>query len=450
MFFDSLLLQEQKHQVMKNLYKFVSALLLMIISASQAFAQIKDGEATVIQGSTTTVSIGAAYQSTLNRATGINYTWTAGSSAISIQSKTNKTCTIKGNTPGTAKLNYHCSYYIDGYYRTMDFYYDITIKSNTISVTRIEMTPSSATLEIGETIQLNATAYPTNATNRSLNWTTENYSVASVSNSGLVTARGAGRVWIWARATDGSGAGNYCVVDVKEPTKVSSIELSETEATMEVGEELTLTASILPDDANNKSVDWTSDNTDVAIVVDGVITAVSPGECNITCASTDGSNVSAVCHIMVNEPEQHWLSVILPNGSFSINATNLETIELKITPDSDYTVHSITVDGVEQDIAPDEKLLTLPALSHSTTVNVVFAFSGISTNVEEIPDTSDSLHLTVTGNDVTVQGLQYGELVNVYTINGESLITTCESSFALNNSGVYIVRIGARTFKIAI
>lgn len=435
---------------MKNLYKLVSVLMLMVISASQAFAQIKDGEATVIQGSTTTVSIGASYQSTLNRATGINYTWTAGSSAISIQSKTNKTCTIKGNTPGTAKLNYHCSYYIDGYYRTMDFYYDITIKSNTISVTRIEMTPSSATLEIGETIQLNATAYPTNATNRSLNWTTENYSVASVSNNGLVTARGAGRVWIWVRATDGSGAGNYCVVDVKGPIIVSSIELSETEATMEVGEDLTLTASILPDNANNKSVDWTSDNTDVATVVDGKITAVSPGECNITCASTDGSNVSAVCHIVVNEPEQHWLSVVLPNGSFSINATNLETIELKITPDSDYTVHSITADGVEQDIAPDETLLTLPALSHSTTVNVVFAFSGISTNVEEIPDTSDSLHLTVTGNDVTVQGLQYGELVNVYTINGESLITTCESSFALNNSGVYIVRIGARTFKIAI
>lgn len=435
---------------MKNLYKLVSALLLMIISANQAFAQIKDGEATVIQGSTTTVSIGAAYQSTLNRATGINYTWTAGSSAISIQSKTNKTCTIKGNTPGTAKLNYHCSYYIDGYYRTMDFYYDITIKSNTISVTRIDMTPSSATLEIGETIQLSATAYPTNATNRSLNWTTENYSVASVSNSGLVTARGAGRVWIWARATDGSGAGNYCVMDVKEPTKVSSIELSETEATMEVGEELTLTASILPDNANNKSINWTSDNTDVATVVNGVITAVSPGECNITCASTDGSNVSAVCHIVVNEPEQHWLSVVLPNGSFSINATNLESIELKITPDSDYTVHSITVDGVAQDIVPGETALTLPALSHSATVNVVFVSTGISTNIEEIPDASDPLHLTVYGNNVTVQGLRDGETINVYTLNGESLVTTSESSFTLNNSGVYIVRIGAKTFKIAI
>lgn len=238
---------------MKNLFKLFSVLMLLAIASSQASAQIKDGEATVIQGSTTTVSIGSAYQTTLNRATGISYTWTTGNSAISIQSKTNKTCTIKGNTLGTAKLNYHCSYYIDGYYRTMDFYYDITIKSNTILISRIEMTPSSATLEIGETLQLNATPYPTNATNRNLNWSTEDYDVASVSNNGLVTARGEGRVWIWARAKDGSGAGNYCVIDVKEAAKVASIELSETKKTLTVGENFELTATILPVNAYNAS-----------------------------------------------------------------------------------------------------------------------------------------------------------------------------------------------------
>lgn len=432
---------------MKNL-KLFSVLLLTIISATQTFAQIKDGEATVTQGSTTTVSIGTAYQTTLNRATGISYTWTAGSSAITIQSRTNKSCTIKGNTPGTAKLNYHCSYYIDGYYRTMDFYYDITIKSNTISVTRVEMSPASATLEIGETIKLSATAYPTNATNRSLNWTTDNYSVASVSSTGLVTARGAGKVYIWANATDGSGAADYCVVTVNSPTKVSSIGLSQTEATMEVGEQITLKASVLPSNANNKTVKWNSDNTNVATVTNGVITAVSPGECNITCTSTDGSNVSASCHIVVNEPEQHWLSVILPNGTFSINVTGLETIELKITPDNDYTIHSVTVDGEEQTVTPDETIITLPALAHSATINAVFESTGTSTNVEEI--NNDTLHMTVDGNIVNIQGLQPGEIVEVYTINGKTLATTCESTFTLNNHGVYIVRIGAKTFKIAI
>ena len=142
--------------------------------------------------------------------------------------------------------------------------------------------------------------------------------------------------------------------------------------------------------------------------------------------------------------------MILPNGSFSLNATHLESIELKITPDSGYTVHSVTVDGVEQEIVPDETNLTLPALLHSATVNVVFSSSDISTNIRKITDFSASLHLTVSGNTVSVKGLKYGESVNVYSINGELVVSTCDSLFTLNQSGAYIVRIGANTFKIAI
>jgi len=202
---------------MKNLFTFIAIMLAFVVSTAEVNAQTLDGTYTVTQGSTVTVQIGAAYQSTLKRATNVNYTWSAANSSIAIQSKTNTTCTIKGITPtGKVRLNYQCSYRYDGYARSMNFYYDITVKSNTISVTRVEMSPESATMEVGETLQLSAIAYPTNATNRNLNWTTENYSVVSVDNSGLVTARGAGKVWIWARAKDGSSAGNYCVVTVNE------------------------------------------------------------------------------------------------------------------------------------------------------------------------------------------------------------------------------------------
>lgn len=432
---------------MKNFFKLFSVLMLMIISASQAFAQIKDGEATVIQGSTTTVSIGAAYQSTLNRATGINYTWTVGSSAISIQSKTNKTCTIKGNTPGTARLNYHCSYYIDGYYRTMDFYYDITIKSNTISVTRVEMSPSSATLEIGETVQLNATAYPTNATNRNLNWTTENYSVASVSNSGLVTARGAGRVWIWARATDGSGAGNYCVIDVKESTKVVSIELSESEKSLKVGETFVLMATILPEDAYNKNLIWSSDNNDVATVSNGIITAVTPGECDIKCESSDGSNITATCHIIVNEPEQYWLSVIVPNGNFAINVTDMENVKLKITPDEGYTINSVALDGEEQE--HDNGELLLQRLTHNSTLNIVFAAS-TQTGVDFVEGDNAPMRITVYNHTVSIKGLSEGQQVFIYDTKGLLVKVTKNDRFELSKSGIYIVRIGSMSYMLAV
>ncbi len=432
---------------MKNLYKLVSVLLLMIISASQAFAQIKDGEATVLQGSTTTVSIGSAYQTTLNRATSINYTWTASSSAITIQSKTNKTCTIKGNAAGTAKLNYHCSYYIDGYYRTMDFYYDITIKSNTISVTRIEMTPSSATMEVDETLQLNATAYPTNATNRNMSWSTEDYSVASVSSSGLVTARGAGRVWIWARAKDGSGAGNYCVVDVNEPTKVTSITLSETDKTLTVGETFELVATVLPENAYDKSLIWSSDNEEIATVSNGVITAMSPGECDITCASSDGSKISAICHISVQEPEQYWLSVIVPNGNFSINVTDMESVKLKITPDDGYTINSITLDGENQEHGNGE--LVLPKLTHNSTLNIVFVAEAI-TGIESVDGDNTEFRVMVSNHTVSVKGLSSNQEIHVYDTKGALIKVTTKNSFELPKTGIYILHIGNKSFKLAI
>lgn len=199
--------------------KLLSTLFLLValLGALDATAQIKDGSATVKQGNTVTVSISSAYATTLTRATNISATWTAGSSAITVMSHTNSSCTIKGNTPGTARLNYRCTYRYDGYSRSMNFYYDITITSATIQVTNVTLSHSNAILEAGATLQLEATAYPMNATNRAIRWSTEDSSVATVNSDGLVTAHNAGRVWIWARATDGSGCGKYCVVDVTEP-----------------------------------------------------------------------------------------------------------------------------------------------------------------------------------------------------------------------------------------
>lgn len=432
---------------MKNFLQLFSVLMLMLISANHANAQIKDGEATVTQGSTTTVSIGAAYARTLAQATSVSATWTAGSSAISIQSRTNTTCTIKGNTVGTTRLNYQCSYRIDGYYRTMNFYYDITIKSNTILVTRIEMTPSAATMEVGETLQLKATAYPTNATNRNLNWTTEDYSVASVSSSGLVTARGAGRVWIWARAKDGSGAGNYCVIDVNEPTKVSLIELSETEKTMIVGEKFELSATVLPTDAYNKELTWSSNNEEIATVSDGVITAITPGECDITCESSDGSDVSATCHITVLAPEQYWLSVIVPNGNFAINVTDLEQVSLKITADEGYKINSILLDGEEQSHNDGEVIL--PKFTHNSTLNIVFEADSF-TGVESVDGDLASLKVTVQNRTVAIKGIPANQKIYVYDISGTLLKVTTEDTFDLANAGVYILHIGNRAYKFAI
>lgn len=519
---------------MKNIFTLITLVLALIAGSIKVNAQALDGSYTVTQGSTVTVQIGAAYQSTLARATNVTYTWTAANSSIAIQSKTSTTCTIKGVTPtSNVRLNYQCSYRYDGYARSMNFYYDITVKSNTIQVTRVEMSPDKAELEIGETLQLSATAYPTNATNRTLNWTTENYSVASVDNSGLVTARGEGRVWIWARAKDGSGAGNYCVVDVKAPQKVESIELSETEKTIELDESFTLTATVLPNNAQNKNVVWSSDNpdvatvndgevvavnsgtcniicsstdgsnvsatcavtvkeptkvtsielkkealllnvgdmfsleatvapdnaynkslswsssdNDVATVSDGNVTAVAPGECDIICASTDGSNVSAMCHVTVSAAPRYWLTVKVPNGSYSMDVTDMEEISIKITPDDGYRVHSVTLNGEPLTDEESSSIYTLTKLENDATLNAVFEEASVSTYVDGITQ-DDNLNVSVNGNTITVNGIANGETINVYNINGSLIKSTSASPFELP-AGVYLLRVSNRTFKIAI
>lgn len=81
--------------------------------------------------------------------------------------------------------------------------------------------------------------------------------------------------------------------------KASSISLNETEAEVEIGNQYTLVASILPANAATQNVVWTSSNEDIATVDNGVVTAIAEGETMISATTTDGSNISATCLIKV-------------------------------------------------------------------------------------------------------------------------------------------------------
>jgi len=291
---------------------------LFALSAPNASASAKDGEATVYEGNTVTVSISSAYQYTLKEATGISYKWTPqNSSYITVTSSNKNSATIKGlKATSSTRLYYYCSYYIDGYYRTMDFYYDITVKSSTVYVTKVVVSPSSATLTEGETLKLSATVSPSNATNRSVTWSSGNKSVATVSSSGLVTAKSVGSTTITCTAADGSGKYGQCSVTVKASTVyVSKISLNQTSATLTEGETLKLTATVTPSNATNKSVTWSSNNTSVATVSSsGLVTAKQAGTATISCKASDGSGVKATCSITVKSSD-------VPVASIELNKT---------------------------------------------------------------------------------------------------------------------------------
>lgn len=86
-------------------------------------------------------------------------------------------------------------------------------------------------------------------------------------------------------------------------TLCSKITLNQTSATIKTKDQLQLTATIEPSNANNKSLTWSSSNESVATVDStGLITGVHKGTCIITASSTDGSNIKATCNLEVELP----------------------------------------------------------------------------------------------------------------------------------------------------
>ena len=525
---------------MKTLLRTIAIMIVAIIGSNiDVSAAARDGQYEVTQGNTVSASISSAYRSTLARATSVNARWSTSDPNISIQSHTNTTCTVKGISPVTAaRLNYYCSYYIDGYYRTMDFYYEITVKSSVVYVTTVEINYSSISLEEGNGQQLTAYIYPTNATNRSVTWSSTNSSVVSVSSSGYITAKSAGNARIKAVAKDGSGCYDYCnvtvtaknvpvtsvslstnsitltegqtytlgvsvypynatnsnviwstmdanvatvnslgtITAVKEGTatikaqakdgsgcydtctvtvlpatvNVTSLELSPEAVELRLGESYQLQATILPADATNQAVSWTTSDPSVATVSPaGVVTAVGQGTATIQATSDDNSQYTDRCEVTVVRPT---LTLIQPNGRITLDISYLQSINLELVADEGCTIHSVTLNGQVFDEYVDacEANITIEnEIPLHSQLQVVFevADSGIE---QTIVEALSQVQVSVAQHTVSVDNLPQDQTITVYTAAGQPVMQTTAPTFDLPHPGVYLIRIATRTFKLAI
>lgn len=190
-------------------------------------------------------------------------------------------------------------------------------------VTSISLNQTSLTLNEGQTANLSVSAIvPDNANDKSFAWSSSDDSVATVDNSGKVTAKSKGSATIKATATDGSGKYASCSVTVKR--LVSSIQLSKASLVIYNGKSKTLTATVTPSSANNTSVTWTSSNSSVATVSSsGKVTGKAKGTVTITVTANDGSGVKATCSV---EVKQHVTSITLSRSSLSLWVGESKTI----------------------------------------------------------------------------------------------------------------------------
>ncbi len=169
-----------------------------------------------------------------------------------------------------------------------------------IKVTSVTVSPASYNLTPGETRTPSVTVAPTDASNKIVTWSSSNTSVATVNAlSGKISAQAAGTATIYATAADGSGVRGTCSVTVSPATvAVESVTLDATSKTVYVNDTFDLRATVMPADATNKTVSWSSSSTAVASVSNGRVTAKAKGTAVIT--ATAGGK-SATCTVTVQE-----------------------------------------------------------------------------------------------------------------------------------------------------
>lgn len=206
-------------------------------------------------------------------------------------------------------------------------------------VTGISLSETTVELKPGETHQLTATVLPQNASNAEVTWYSDKESVATVSQSGLVTGVGPGETTVHAVTTDG-GKMASCLVKVGTPVK--GITLSVSSKTLYVGDpSLDISATLTPANATDKSLEWSSSDPEVASIAPGaalraVIKPLKPGKTTITATTKDGG-FTASCEVTV---KRHVSGVSLNKASLTLYVGETESLAATVAPEdaSDKTV----------------------------------------------------------------------------------------------------------------
>ena len=206
----------------------------------------------------------------------------------------------------------------------------VTVAAKVIAVTSVTLDKTSLSLTEGDSATLTATVKPDNATNKTVTWSSSNTAVATVDANGKVTAVKEGSATITAKAGDKSAT---CTVTVaKKVIAVTSVTLNKTSLSLTEGDSATLTATVKPDNATDKTVNWSSSNTAVASVdVSGKVTAIHEGEAKITAKAGDKS---ASCTISVSAKVIAVTSITLDQSSLSLTEGESAKLTATVKPDN--------------------------------------------------------------------------------------------------------------------
>ncbi len=330
-------------------------------------------------------------------------------------------------------------------------------------VTGVTLDTHASTMNIGSTVQLTATVLPTDAANKTVTWRSNNTAVATVSASGLVTAVGSGTASIIVTTVDG-GLTDVCTVTVNIP--VSSVSLNRTSITIPRSGTTTLVATVLPSNATNKTVVWTSSDTNIATVTSaGLVTVKSNatiGNATVITATSIDSGVTATCTVTAGTPVtgvslNRTTRTIIKGSTYDLvetvdpwNATNTDVT----WSSSDTDVATVSGNGRVTAVSGGTAIITVTTedggFTATCTVTVTVPVTGVTLSPTAITlPRSGTVDLTETvlPSDATNKNVTwFSSNTNVATVSTTGVVTVKSTATYGNSTTITVTTAdGGRT-----
>ena len=404
-----------------------------------------------------------------SNATNKGVTWSSSNTnVVSVDQNGN----IKALKDGTAKIRVTAK---DGSGKYAEA--SVTVESSkptNILVTGVSLNASTVKMYVGQSYQLIHTIKPSNATNKGVTWSSSNTNVVSVSN-GKIVGKSSGKARITVTTNDGRYSAYTDVTVINRPSSNSSSS-SKPSSSSSSGSSISSSIDIIKDtielnkgseekleyklsqDLTDSIIIWKSSNTDVAVVKNGIVTAISDGEATIT-ATINGKDIKDTCKIIVKKLD--LTGIVFEDESLSISVGKTLKLTLNALP-SGADLPSLKWDVDNKDILSVSDEGVIKAINVGETIVTVSSMDGkysASINIIVTPYVSEPIEINVEGYD-----LNFDENTYSYTLkikNEKSLKITSnvkdisiKGNDKLENGSLITITVfndgGSKTYNIKI